>query len=477
MNISFILKFLILCSLSSCTTSASKTPGCLVELQSDAYKNKSFYLASHFGTYQTLLDTVAADIDGRIVFKKKEKYLSGIYMLVNDMKEIEFEFLMDETQHFKIEPNAETPSKTIIYNSPLNIDFRNFNVFLNSQQTQLQLLQSNLETTKAQNEKEILQKKIETVNAKIIEYKQNYIASNSNTLALFFKLTQPIDDFSSLSKSEKLNSKKDSISYLKTHYFDGLDFNDPRLLRNPFLESKISTYFDVFVPNTVDAITKEITVLLDEANTPESEMFKYMSLRFMDLYGTPKKMGHDRIFLNLYTRYFKSQTYAWLPLAQQEFFNSKARRLEHNQIGSKAKELFMNTMDGKPFYLNDLKADYIVLVFWDPTCGHCQTEIPRINQLYTTEWKTFDLSIYAVNMNSEVGEAWEKFISTHGLNSWNHVAPAKEVSGNYSQKDVDYQTLYNVEQTPEFYLLDKNKTIIAKDIDPADYLKVIERQY
>jgi len=42
---------------------------------------------------------------------------------------------------------------------------------------------------------------------------------------------------------------------------------------------------------------------------------------------------------------------------------------------------------------------------------------------------------------------------------------------------VDYQTLYNVEQTPEFYLLDKNKTIIAKDIDPADYLKVIERQY
>ena len=171
-------------------------------------------------------------------------------MLVNDMKEIEFEFLMDETQHFKIEPNTETPSKTIIYNSPLNIDFRNFNVFLNSQQTQIQLLQSNLETTKAQNEKEILQKKIETVNAKIIEYKQNYIASHSNTLALFFKLTQPIDDFSSLSKSEKLSSKKDSISYLKTLYFKGLDFNDPRLLRNPFLESKISTYFDVFVPNT-----------------------------------------------------------------------------------------------------------------------------------------------------------------------------------------------------------------------------------
>lgn len=474
MNFSMFWKILILCSLTNCTKSVSKDPGCFVEFQSDSYKNKSFYLASHFGKYQTLLDSANADSDGKLIFKNKKKYVSGIYMLLNNSKEIEFEFLMDDVQQFKIEPNTTTPSKTKIYNSQQNIDFRDFTLFLESKRSQLELFQESIKTSDNKKDKLDFQNKIKSVENEIENYKQNYRLSRSNTLALLFKLTQPIDDFSSLPKNQKLTTKKDSILYLKNNYFRGIDFKDSRLLRNPFLEQKLSNYFDVFVPNTVDSITEEITKLLDDANFPESETFKYMSLRFMDLYITPKQMGFDRIFLNLYDTYFKNQTYEWLPLAQKELFDSKARLLENNQIGSKAKELFMNSIDDNRSYLYDLSADYIVLVFWDPTCGHCQTEIPRINRLHKNEWKNFNHLIYAVNINTEVKTEWEKFISTHHLNSWNHVSPASEVSGNYSQMDVDYQTLYNIEQTPVFYLLDKNKIIIGKDIDPQDYLKLMK---
>ena len=474
MNFSMFWKILILCSLTNCTKSVSKDPGCFVEFQSDSYKNKSFYLASHFGKYQTLLDSANADSDGKLIFKNKKKYVSGIYMLLNNSKEIEFEFLMDDVQQFKIEPNTTTPSKTKIYNSQQNIDFRDFTLFLESKRSQLELFQESIKTSDNKKDKLDFQNKIKSVENEIENYKQNYRLSRSNTLALLFKLTQPIDDFSSLPKNQKLTTKKDSILYLKNNYFRGIDFKDSRLLRNPFLEQKLSNYFDVFVPNTVDSITEEITKLLDDANFPESETFKYMSLRFMDLYITPKQMGFDRIFLNLYDTYFKNQTYEWLPLAQKELFDSKARLLENNQIGSKAKELFMNSIDDNRSYLYDLSADYIVLVFWDPTCGHCQTEIPRINRLHKNEWKNFNHLIYAVNINTEVKTEWEKFISNHHLNSWNHVSPASEVSGNYSQMDVDYQTLYNIEQTPVFYLLDKNKIIIGKDIDPQDYLKLMK---
>ena len=94
MNLSIFWKFLILYSLTNCAKSVSKDPGCFIEFQSDAYKNRSFYLASHFGKYQTLLDSVNADSDGKLIFKNKKKYVSGIYMLLNNSKEIEFEFLM-----------------------------------------------------------------------------------------------------------------------------------------------------------------------------------------------------------------------------------------------------------------------------------------------------------------------------------------------------------------------------------------------
>ena len=105
MNFSIFWKFLIIISLANCGKSAPKDPGCFVEFQSDSYKNKSFYLASHFGKYQTLLDSVDADSNGKLIFKNEKKYVSGIYMLLNKSKEIEFEFLMDELQQFKIEPN------------------------------------------------------------------------------------------------------------------------------------------------------------------------------------------------------------------------------------------------------------------------------------------------------------------------------------------------------------------------------------
>ena len=476
MNLSIFWKLLILCSLTNCTKSVSKDPGCFIEFQSDSYKNKSFYLASHFGKYQTLLDSVNANSDGKLIFRNKKKYVSGIYMLLSESKEIEFEFLMDDVQQFKIEPNTKTPAKTKIYNSQENVDFRDFTLFLKSKKSQIKLLQESIESTSNPKERFDFQKEIKFVEEKIENYKQNYSLSHSNTLTLLFKLTHPIDDFSSLKTNKKLKTKKDSILFLKNNYLKGIDFKDSRLLRNPFLEQKLSTYFDVFVPKTVDSISEEIINILNESKYPESETFKYLSLYFMDLYLSPKQMGHDRIFLNLYDTYFKNQTYEWLPLAQKELFNSKARLLEHNQIGSKAKELFMNSIDNNPLYLYDLSAEYIVLVFWDPTCGHCQTEIPRIDLLHKNEWKNFNHLIYAVNINNDVKTEWKKFISTHYLNSWNHVSPASEVIGNYSQIDVDYQTLYNIEQTPVFYLLDKDKTIIGKDIDPKDYLKLMKQQ-
>ena len=419
---------------------------------------------------------------GLIYLKIPQKINNILNQLILDIKnEIdeseklrsEAKILMDDAQQFKIEPNSKTPSKTKIYNSQENIDFRDFTLFLKSKRSQIELLQESIKTTNSPKEKLDFENKIKSVENEIEKYKQNYRLLHANTLALLFKLTQPIEDFSSL-KNQKLATKKDSLLFLKHNYFKGIDFNDSRLLRNPFFEQKLSTYFNVFVSKTVDSITEEITRILDEANTLNSDTFKYMSLYFIDLYISPKQMGHDRVFLNLYETYFKNQTYEWLPLTQKELFKLKARLLENNQIGSKAKELFMNSIDNTPFYLYDLSADYIVLVFWDPTCGHCQTEIPKINRLHKNDWKNVNHSIYAVNINTEVKTEWKKFISTHVLNSWNHVSPAKVVHGNYAQKDADYQTLYNIEQTPVFYLLDKDKIIIGKDIDPQEYSKLMK---
>ena len=163
MKLSFVWGLFILCSLSNCAQSAPTQAGCSIEFQAKAYKNKTFYLASHYGKFQTLVDSVIGDPDGKLVFKNDETYVSGIYMLVNNANEIEIEFLMDDVQQFKIKPDSQNPSKTTIDQSPLNIDFRDFNVFLKTKRSEIDVLKTSFESSNVKSEKAIYQKKIEFI--------------------------------------------------------------------------------------------------------------------------------------------------------------------------------------------------------------------------------------------------------------------------------------------------------------------------
>ena len=110
----FLLFMISFCSLAQAkkTILASQ-----IEFQSPEYKNKMYYLASHYGKYQTLLDSVKGTNDGKLVFKKDQKYVEGIYMLVTTDKKIELEFLMDTNQKFNIQVTNPTEKTLAIQNS------------------------------------------------------------------------------------------------------------------------------------------------------------------------------------------------------------------------------------------------------------------------------------------------------------------------------------------------------------------------
>jgi len=436
-----------------------------------------YYLASNFGKYQTLLDSVHGTPEGKIVFKKDKKYVEGIYMLVTKDKKIEMEFIMDENQHFIIEPNSKDPQKTKIQNSPLNLDFQTFNVFFKSKSDLLKELNTKLTDQKNKKDSSNVVNKMKIIQNEINIYKHNYIQKNTpNTLALLLRLTQPIDNFLNKPEAEIVKTKKDSVDYLKKHFFEGINFSDPRLLRNPFLENKISSYFNYFVPQNVESVTKAVFEILDQTGKTDGETFKYLSLYFVDLYAEPKIMGLDHVFLNIYNTYFKNKTYDWLKPTQEEFLKFKFTSIKDNLIGGKAPNIFMLSQDDKRIDLYDVKAPYIVLAFWDPTCGHCAVEIPKMKALYDKEWKQKGIVVFAINNNTNEMVKWKEFIEKEKLQDWINVYPPKVLNGNYTKEEVDFQTLYNVRQTPVFYLIDKDKKIIAKKVGFENYKDIILNQ-
>ena len=134
----------------------------------------------------------------------------------------------------------------------------------------------------------------------------------------------------------------------------------------------------------------------------------------------------------------------------------------------------MTTLDEKRIDLYDIQAPYIVVAFWDPTCGHCAKEIPKMIAIYNKDWKAKGIKVFAINNNPKENVKWKEFIEKEKLEEWINVYPPSVITGNYTKEEVDFQTLYNVVQTPVFFLLDKNKTIIAKKIIFENYIDLIK---
>ena len=474
---SLLVLFFVFISGSAILAQAKKTiPTSQIRFQSPEYANKMYYLASHYGKYQTLLDSVKGTNDGKLLFKKDQKYVEGIYMLVTPDKKIELEFMMDSDQKFSIQVTNPTEKTLSIQGSSLNQDFNGFNSFFKIKMEGIKALEKNLADKKTKQDSALVIQDLKKIQSEINTYKNNYIQSNpSNTLALLFRMSQPIDNFLNKPAEEKLATKNDSIAYLKKHFFDGINFKDNRLLRNPFIENRITTYFNTFVPVTPEAVTAEIVQILNQTDQPNGEVFKYLSLYFVDLYSEPKIMGMDRVFINIYNTYFKNKEYSWLQLKQKEFFKFKVASIKDNLVGDKGRNLFMLNQDQKRIDLYDIKAKYTVIAFWDPTCGHCATEIPKMHQLYETEWKQKGVVVFAINNNTNEMVKWKEFIEKEKLSDWTNVYPTPVVTGNYTKEDVDFQTLYNVRQTPVIYLLDQDKKIIAKKVGAENYTKIIEQ--
>jgi len=101
------------------------------------------------------------------------------------------------------------------------------------------------------------------------------------------------------------NGRKDSTfayRYVKTHFWDGTDFTDDRLLTTPVFDNKLKKYFDKVLYQTPDSIIKETDILIEKAR-PNKEMFKYLVWYATYHSESSEIMGFDRIFVHVVDTY------------------------------------------------------------------------------------------------------------------------------------------------------------------------------
>lgn len=421
------------------------------------------YLTYYFGNNLNIEDSAAINNKGEALFKKDKTLPGGIYAVVYNDKKTSTEFLVDKQQSISIVADMAKPAEAIITGSDENILFRQYQMFVNEQGKKLNNERRLYTEAQTAADSILHEKNYSILNKELNDYRLKIVTEKPKSMmaALLEAMkASPIPEKQPLTRQDSL----DNFQFYKTHFWDGITFMDGRIVRTPFFLPKLERYYrEVLAGMPADTLIKDIDYKLLLARTAP-EMYKLLLNWFTDEYINPKYMGQDAIFVHLFEKYHSKGLTPWLNETQMKSISNRAYMQMSNLLGNIAANMEMLNTADKPTALYDVNADYTLVLFWDPNCGHCKEELPRIDSVYQAKWKNENVKIYAV-LTEDNHPLWLNYIKEHNLSDWVNVYQSAAMQQEEQKAGkISYRQLYDVIMTPTLFLLDKEKRIIGKKL-------------
>lgn len=457
-------------------------------------------LVKYVGSKLYYADT--ADIKNEIVTFDGSKQQPGVMaVLLPGQKYFEFiynnEAVEIETEH----NNFVTPM--VVKKSEENKLFIPYIQMIQSSRERADALnkQADALPNDAVNKKKELKDQVNQISKDVITYQNKLIDENANTLAAkIIKMSMDID-LPEAPKNED-GSLKDSLfvyKYFRDHFWDNVDLQDDRLVNVPVLEKKVRQYIsDRVLHQSPDSLIKYIAPVMNQLQEG-STMYRFFTTTISSHFEKSKIMGMDKVFhfmfLNYYCSKDKNGNYKgfWMKDSKLDEICEDIGTKSITDIGNKAPNIILtDTTEQNWLGFYDNGKEYTVLYFWDPDCGHCKKETPKLQKLYAQKLKDRNVGVFAIGKaTGEDFEKWKKYIRENDL-TFTNVALTNSIweFANESQENVrtlipskttveslNYQQTYDIFSTPRVFVVDKNKRIVAKSLSIAqleEYLDAVQ---
>ena len=430
--------------------------GYTVKFRIAGLKDTTCLVANYYGNGTYVKDTLKVDASGRCTFSAPDTLPRGVYILVITDKKY-FEFIVNNDRKFSISTEVSDPvGKLTVTGSPENSLFYDYLKYNRDQFGDMQSLQDRYKKNEGNKDStDAIRKKIIALNDSAIAYKLSIVAKYPESFLAFMinAMKEPtVPDAPTLP-----NGRKDSTfayRYFKAHFWDGTDFTDDRLLRTPVFHNKLKRYFDQVVVQVPDSINSEIDRIVGKTGS-NREMFKYIVWFATWHYENSEVMGFDAVFVHVVDTYYVTGRAYWTTGTTLEGIIKKAAKLKPLLIGNVAPNMVMMDTAGTLVSMHNIPANILILLFWDPDCGHCVEEMPKIREIYDQYKKDYGLEIFAVCSDTNMVKM-KKEIRKRDMH-WINVDGPRSLTGNYHDQ-------YDIKTTPVIYILNRKKEIIAKQL-------------
>jgi peroxiredoxin len=455
-------------------------------------EDEEVYLIRHFGNKKYMADT-AKIVKDYVVFDGK-KHKDGMMSLYFAGKKT-LDFIKSSAEK-EIEIHVDyltmSPETAVVKKSEENKLFYSY---------LQELMKGNKERSQIQangNDEAKLKDLNERMKAYIIKFSQDH---NKLLVGKFAKMGIEIEVPEPPRNADgSLVDSNFVFKYYREHFFDNIDLTDDRLVNFSIFEQRLDLYFGdqmmIPIPDTILYYGIDLIERFDK----KSDMFQFVLTYLVQKYDKSKIMGHDKVWIMLAVKYFcpnlgkPNNLIYWLTPDKLETFCEKANKLQHLVVGVRPHNIILPDSTNQRWHsLYDVRAEYTILYFWDPECGHCKKETPKMGRLYNEKLKARGVEVYAVGKaTGDDFEKWKAFIVKHNLNfinvaitKWLYEEAVKDpyqfVSKNPNEKGItnvqslQYQEYFDVVANPKVFILDKDKKIIGKNLSVAQIEEFLDR--
>jgi len=445
-----------------------------LQLKMTDVKDTLVYLVHYYGKGRPTIfitDSTMLDKNGNATFNSTDPaFVGGIYIiLLGDKARTNFEFLLDKGDEFSITATkSKLPDGVKFKGSPENDRFEEYIDFLKGYSKEQEKFVEELKNAKTTEDTAAIRKKAGESAKVLTKYRRDYVKDHPKSLlsAVFSAMETPeVPEGNHFLADGVTKDSTFAYRYYKSHYWDGINFQDDRLIYTPLYDARLEEYMTKMVLPWPDSVEKESDDLLRK--TKGTKDFFHYTLWWLTRNAEESKvMGMDEVFVYLVENYYMKGDAFWLTNDELTKYLDRAQKIAPNVIGNVAPEIKLpNVTTKKEESMHDIKSKYTLVIFYSPNCGHCQHEMPHLDSLYDAYLKGKGVKVYTVATEG-ADTAINSFIKKYNIGQWTNTWDPEHTS--------DYHNKYDVYSTPTIYLLDDKKIIRGKRVDHTNIASVID---
>ena len=278
----------------------------------------------------------------------------------------------------------------------------------------------------------------------------------SSTLALYFKSLNMLD--------ESVPSRTDFKA--RARFLSRIPFSDGKLLFTPVFRSLLVEYLSYY-PLQADSIrvgVEKVMANIDCAAKSYPFVFDY----FSSVMKNRNIIGNTEGYAWFLTKYGVNNGCGVFTAAQKKTFKEEAEKLGVLKTNVLAENIVLKDTSGVAQDLHKFASenDYTLLIFYAPTCDHCQKEVPEIDSTASVIERIMQVKIGRFAVCNEPGvpkRTWTDFISRYKLtkNAIHVDLPANST----------IRSTYDAFSNPTFYLINRKAEVVVKKTSPLTLRK------